>query len=232
VAAPKSVPPPPPPEPFARTLANIAKHARPANEVSQRNDRVRHRAQLARAERRGVATAGPVWETVFPEGRAAWTEAMACLDLAFAERRALVVLSGAAGTGKSVALARAVLASHNPALLVHAATLGAALTAPGHDVDRRDLADRAVEVPTLAIDDLGLEHGDDATHAIVAALCRRVDAGRTTAITTHLDVDAFRARYLDREAGRLASRFAAAGVWYPLASDDLRRNPPPRPSPR
>jgi DNA replication protein DnaC len=220
VSAPKTVP-----DALAETLARIARHARPANEVSRREARVRTRAATAMAQRRGVPVAGPVWEAA-SRSPVVPTEAIHALAAALDARATLIVLSGCAGSGKSVALARAVLLNSRPALLLHASTLSDALRLEADaDIDRCELRGRATDATLLAVDDLGAEPEGKAHPALLALLCRRIDAGLITCVSTNLDRVALDARYLDDEHGRLASRFARHGAFCALRAVDLRRQP-------
>lgn len=189
-----------------------------------------------RARVRGVPTSGPTWDglcALDPE-----SPPLGFVADAVALGKALVILGGDVGVGKSVALAAAVLrapagAACSP-LYAHAVPLAEAVARP-YDDARRALCDRAERAPLLAIDDLGLEVRDErgvVLDALRGLLARRVDSGRATVISTNLewreDEDepsrpCLSRDYLDR---RLLDRFAACGAITHARGRSLRRRAP------
>ena len=91
--------------------------------------------------------------------------------------------------------------------------------------------DEARETDRLVLDDLGTEPLDAKGRAfanIADVLTTRHAEQRKTLITTNLPRDAFRARYLVDDGGRLTDRLRECGLFYELAGPSLRR-PMPRP---
>lgn len=140
------------------------------------------------------------------------TEAMRYVSRALewwaARRRGLLlVLSGPAYCGKSVALAHAVLRSEQPARYVFAEDLAAIGESTFSEVQRERDAVRSV--PLLSIDEAWRERGRDARERIAAVMQRRYNDGRATLIATNLSIEAFTERYLIDPHGELSGAMEA-----------------------
>ncbi len=140
-------------------------------------------------------------------------------------RRGLVcVVGGERGTGKSAALAHAVIRCESSALFVAATTVGAT---PRNGFSENTHAwERWLSVSVLALDDVGTEGGDP--EAMAALLWQRYDAGRATLVSTNLHREAFADRYLGGEIGkRVADRLINAQGRAIVGPDGRRHGPGP-----
>ena len=120
----------------------------------------------------------------------------------------IAVLSGGVGAGKSVAAARW-LSAGDQIVWVGAAELA---RWPRYD---RDSMDMLLGADRLVVDDLGTEFLDASGNfraVLDEVVCRRVDDGRKTVITTNLSVDDFVRRYDERIADRINGSGAFHGV--------------------
>lgn len=140
-------------------------------------------------------------------------------------RRGLVcVVGGERGTGKSAALAHAVIRCEASALFVAATTVGA--TPRNGYSENAHAWERWLSVSVLALDDVGTEGGDP--EALAALLWQRYDAGRATLVSTNLHREAFVERYLGGEIGkRVADRLINAQGKALVGPDGKRIGPGP-----
>ena len=141
-----------------------------------------------------------------------------------AARRGLVcVVGGERGTGKSAALAHAVIRCESSALFVAATTVGAT---PRNGYSENTHAwERWLSVSVLALDDVGTEGGDP--EAMAALLWQRYDAGRATLVSTNLHREAFADRYLAGEIGRRVADRLINAQGRAITGPDGRRQPGP-----
>jgi DNA replication protein DnaC len=134
-----------------------------------------------------------------------------------ASRKTFLVLAGGVGPGKTVAAAWA--AEDRRGMFVKAIDL----TRTGTYNEER--WEELRSAPFLAIDDLGTEPRDDKGWAAAnfeALLDHRYDWELPTVMTTNLPFDAFRARYLTADGGRLNDRFREVGEFVELAEGSRR----------
>ena len=141
-----------------------------------------------------------------------------------AARRGLVcVVGGERGTGKSAALAHAVIRCESSALFVAATTVGAT---PRNGYSENTHAwERWLSVSVLALDDVGTEGGDP--EAMAALLWQRYDAGRATLVSTNLHREAFADRYLAGEIGRRVADRLINAQGRAIVGPDGKRQPGP-----
>lgn len=136
----------------------------------------------------------------------------------------LLVLAGPPGVGKTVAAAWF--------LDEPSATNGGRRFLPALEVARRGIYgedatfwNEARGAGRLVIDDLGTEPLDAKGYAfanLAALLAHRHANEAKTLITSNLTLDAFRARYLAEDGGRLADRFREGGTFYELRGESRR----------
>ena len=140
-------------------------------------------------------------------------------------RRGLVcVVGGERGTGKSAALAHAVIRCESSALYVAATTVGA--TPRNGYSENAHAWERWLSVSVLALDDVGTEGGDP--ESLAALLWQRYDAGRATLVSTNLAREVFGDRYLAGEIGkRVADRLINAQGRAITGADGRRTGPGP-----
>ena len=129
----------------------------------------------------------------------------------------ILVLSGAAGTGKTVAATWWALRRRLAPVFVRATSFAASSR---YDRDTRDTWLRA---PALVLDDLGTEYADTKGSFLVD-LDELIDTfyadRRPLVVTTNCDVHAFKARYGER----IADRIRECGEFYGVRGVSLRRN--------
>ncbi len=132
------------------------------------------------------------------------------------EAECVIVLSGPAGCGKTVAAAKwALTKSWAPAFL-RATTFAASSR---YDHERRSAW---LEASALVLDDLGAEYADAKGNFLVD-LDELVDTfygdKRPLLITTNCTSDEFKARY----GGRVIDRIRECGSWFSVNGESLRR---------
>jgi DNA replication protein DnaC len=128
----------------------------------------------------------------------------------------LLVLAGAAGQGKSFALAWAVYA-HGGQFV----SLVELATASNFD---DGFWDRLESAPVLALDELGGEKMHDVFEArLYGLLNARYQWNRKTLIATNLDAAVFSERYLANGLERLADRLRTSAEWVNLVGPSMRR---------
>ena len=153
-------------------------------------------------------------------GRHEETEAMRAIRDWSATSKAILVLAGNAGTGKSFASLAYACSRVVDCQIVRASRLGAHWERWQSDREDR-VAPLRLRVPLLIVDDLGLEPLDDrrAAVAVEELFHARQGGGLRTIITTNLSPVEAKSRYSER----VFSRLAECGRWVQIAGDDLRR---------
>ncbi len=133
-----------------------------------------------------------------------------------------LLLTGVAGTGKSVAAARLLqvaIAGRRSVMLIRAAE---AARMSLFDPEDRATVVKMRRVSTLVIDDLGLELlGDVWRQTLDDVIDARYSSRRETALTTNLDPVGFKARYGDR----IADRIRHDGLVVQCGSTSMRKRP-------
>jgi DNA replication protein DnaC len=145
------------------------------------------------------------------------TEAMAAVRAFLGSGKTFLVLAGGVGPGKTVAAAWAV--EQRRGRMVKAIDLTRLGT---YDEERWD---ELRSCPLLAIDDLGTEPRDEKGWAAAnfeALLDHRYDWQAPTVLTTNLPFDAFKARYLTADGGRLRDRFMECGEFVEISEGSRR----------
>ena len=219
VASEPEAPRAPGPDPVA--LGDLLARVQLAAARPEREEELRQRAALADRRRRTAlrTTANLLGvpededlRAVALDDAAPETPAMRAVREALAwrgtQRRGLVcVVGGERGTGKSAALAHAVIRCEASALFVAAVTVGA--TPRNGYSENAHAWDRWLSVSVLAVDDVGTEGGDP--EALAALLWQRYDAGKATLASTNLARVDFAERYLSGQIGaRVADRLVNA----------------------
>jgi DNA replication protein DnaC len=145
------------------------------------------------------------------------TEAMAAARAFLGSGKTFLVLAGGVGPGKTVAAAWAV--EQRRGRMVKAIDLTRLGT---YDEERWD---ELRSCPLLVIDDLGTEPRDEKGWAAAnfeSLLDYRYDWQAPTVITTNLAFDAFKARYLTADGGRLLDRFRECGEFVEITEGSRR----------
>lgn len=131
------------------------------------------------------------------------------------DNRSVLVLSGAAGCGKTVAAAWWACAQRTAATFVRATAFA---SSSRYD---RETRDRWLKASALVLDDLGAEY-IDAKGSLLTDLDELVDTfygdRRPLLITTNLEKTAFKARYGER----ITDRIRECGVWKALTGESMR----------
>jgi len=153
-------------------------------------------------------------------GRHEETDATRAIREWSATSRAILVLAGNAGTGKSFASLAYACARRVDCQIVRASRLGAHWERWQSDREDR-IEPLRMRVPLLIVDDLGLEPLDDrrAAVAVEELFHARQGGGLRTIITTNLSPSDAKRRYSER----VFSRLAECGRWVQLSGEDLRR---------
>ena len=235
VASEPEAPRAPGPDPVA--LGDLLARVQLAAARPEREEELRQRLALADRRRRTAlrTTANLLGvpededlRTVALDDAAPETPALVAVRKALAwrgaARRGLVcVVGGERGTGKSAALAHAVIRCESSALFVAATTVGAT---PRNGFSENTHAwERWLSVSVLALDDVGTEGGDP--EAMAALLWQRYDAGRATLVSTNLHREAFADRYLAGEIGRRVADRLINAQGRAITGPDGRRQPGP-----
>jgi len=146
------------------------------------------------------------------------TTASAAANEALSATRPMLVLSGPAGVGKTVAAVQWVRAWV-------AARCGSALFVTALDITTADVRGGALrawcDTGALVLDDLGREYLDDRgwlLSLVEGVLDARYAARRPTIITTNLARDLFKARYGER----IVDRLREAGTFIEVVGPSLR----------
>lgn len=149
------------------------------------------------------------------QGEIRETQAISTMRSLLKGRGCLVVLSGQAGCGKSLAAAWACAVTRGAAY-IHATEL--------QGIDNAERYDKRLRWPGIVvIDDVGTEYNSEkrfAAQRIEAAIVEREAHEWPTVITTNLLPGVFRDRYGER----IASRINGDGIgWVSLPAEDLRK---------
>lgn len=184
--------------------------------------------EMRRAAEEAERVAGALEECVGPRIAAALaapnpkTKAWEGLADFQARNLRFLLLTGVAGTGKSVAAARLLqvaIASRRSVMLIRAAE---AARMSLYDPADRATVERMRRVSTLVVDDLGLELlGDVWRQTLDDVIDARYSRRLETALTTNLDPAGFKARYGDR----IADRIRHDGLVVQCGAASMRKRP-------
>lgn len=215
-----------------RVRAKGVSPERDAEARAQQTELARERLRafyLQRCSARGVPRGADIRCWVFPdevrgESFDLVERALASRGHAREGRWSIVVMLGAAGTGKTSAIARATARHRHDALYALAPDVAAAfdsrLRSFDHDRQTQSYVGTLVTVDLLAIDEVGTE--PEALSGVIENLVvRRCTDGLVTVLAGNLTAEAFAARYRDQ---RMESRLDAdGGHLVMLSGEDLRR---------
>lgn len=160
-----------------------------------------------------------LWSLIDDPAKVEDTAAIQAVKAFLGSGKTFLVVAGGVGPGKTVAAAWA--AESRRGMFVKAIDLTRTGT---YDEARWDELRRAT---FLAIDDLGTEPRDEKGWAAAnfeALLDHRYDWELPTVMTTNLAFDAFRARYLTADGGRLNDRFREVGEFVEITDPSLRKS--------
>lgn len=180
-------------------------------------DQVRRKIE---ARREGAGIPKRLWRLIDEPGGLEDSEPLEAVKAFLASGKTFLVVAGGVGPGKTVAGAWAI--ETRKGLFVKAIDLTRTGT---YDEERWEELRRA---SLLVIDDLGTEPRDEKGWAAAnfeALLDHRYDWELPTVMTTNLPFDAFRARYLSADGGRLYDRFKECGEFVEITEPSRRRAP-------
>ena len=198
---------------LALRASHLAREAEEAQREAEETERVAGVVEKCVGPRVAAALAKPNPKTRAWEGLAAF---MGC-------DRTFLLLTGAPGTGKSVAASRLLqvaIAARRSAVFIRAAEAACFSLFDAADKARVAQMRRA---SCLVVDDLGLELlGDGWRQALDDVVDARYSARLETALTTNLDPAGFKARYGDR----ISDRIRHDGMVVQCGSQSLRKPGP------
>ena len=194
-----------------------------AQEAMRRHDAWEAERKRQERDRRRESHGIPkrLWRLIDDPSALDDSEALEAARAFLASGRTFLVLAGGVGPGKTVAGAWA--AEQRGGIFVKAIDLVRVGT---YDEERWDELRSA---RLLTIDDMGTEPRDEKGWAAAnfeSLIDHRYDWERPTVLTTNLPFDAFRARYLTTDGGRLMDRLKECGEFVEITEGSRRRSTP------